>query len=150
MITQMLAEAAPAGDFQISGNWIIALLVAIIPVLGGVWIKAKQVGRTEAQDSNVTIQKPVPTIQTREEPQWATRPDLDDHIGWTRNEFARVWGQFGTERTIDNEELTKIHDRINQQSLATASLKGSLEEIGKNVSQLLHLCLHGKTPPRAR
>jgi hypothetical protein len=96
----------------------------------------------------VTLKKPVPTIQTREEPAWATEPDLQDHVLWTRDEFKRVWGQFGIERTLHNDELTKIHDRINQQSQATATIKGTVEEIGQNVQQLLHLALHGKTPPR--
>jgi hypothetical protein len=148
MIQDIIATTQPAADFMISGKWLIAFVVAVIPVLGGVWIKAKQAGRAEAQDNNVTLKKPVPTIQTREEPLWATKPDLEDHVGWTRGEFKRVWDQFGAERTIDNDELNKIHERINQQSLTTASLKGTVEKIGENVAQLLHLALHDKAPTR--
>lgn len=147
MMMELLANAAQ-DDFLISGKWLIALAVAVIPALGAVWIKAKQTGLKEAQESSVTLKKPVPTIQTREEPLWAKDSDLKDHVAWTRNEFGRVWNQFGTEREIDNAELTKIHERINQQMNATSNLKGSVEEIGKNVSQLLHLSLHGKTPNR--
>lgn len=150
MTPLFLADVTPPTDFMISGNWLIGFLVAMIPLVGAVWLKAKEAGRAEAQDNNVTLKKPVPTIQTREEPSWATKPELEDHVGWTREEFKRVWGQFGTERGIGNKELTQIHERINQQSQATASLKGAVEQIGENVSQLLHLALHGKTPPRPR
>lgn len=143
----LLAATNGAGD----GIWIsVAGITAIGGVIAAI-IKAFRAGVEKgkaAQDNNVTLKKPVPTIQTREEPQWATKPQLDDHVAWTRNEFGRVWGQFGTERNIDNEELNKIHERINQQANATSNLKGSVEEIGKNVSQLLHLALHGKTPNR--
>jgi hypothetical protein len=149
MIADILATAASA-DPLISGDWLLKLIAAFFSGLAGLGVGRIWGRKESAAQQDVTLKKPVPTIQTREEPAWATKPDLDDHIGWTRNEFTRVWGQFGTERTIDNDELNKIHDRINQQSLATASLKGSVEEIGKNVTQLLHLSLHGKTPPRQR
>lgn len=146
----ILADAASNPDFMISGNWLIGALVILIPVVGGVWLKGRASGRSEAQENKVTLQKPVPTLTTRNEALFATKPELDDHVHWSREEFARVWSQFGTERVIDNDELNKIHERINQQSLATSNLKGSVEEIGKNVSQLLHLALHGKTPPNRR
>lgn len=144
-----LADAVQQPDPMISGDWVLKLIGALFTgvalVLGRYW------GRREKEnESAVTLKKPVPTIQTREEPAWATKPDLEDHVAWTRNEFGRVWGQFGTERNIDNEELNKIHERINQQSTTTATIKGSVEQIEKNVGQLLHLALHGKTPNRPR
>lgn len=145
----LLAETGGSGDGLVISIGAIAALGAAVAAVVKAFKAGVQKGK-EAQDNNVTLKKPVPTIQTREEPSWATKPDLEDHVGWTRNEFARVWGQFGTERTIENEELNKIHERINQQSLATSNLKGSVEEIGKNVSQLLHLALHGKTPTNNR
>lgn len=144
----LLAETAAGADPMISGNWIIGLIGALTSL--ATLLIGKRQGIKEAADSNVTLKKPVPTIQTREEPAWATKPELNDFLNWTRDEFKRVWFQFGTERTIDNDELNKIHERINQQSQATASLKGSVEKIGENVGQLLHLALHGKTPPRPR
>ena len=120
-----------------------AIFSGILLLLGG-----RQLGKKEAQESNVTLKKPVPTILTRSEAPFATQPDLEDHVVWTRAEFQRVWGQFGVERTMHNNELTAIHERINQQAQATATIKGSMEEIAKNVAQLLHLALNGKTPPR--
>jgi hypothetical protein len=140
MFPHYLAEAAP--DAMISGNWIIGVIGALASA--GALILGKYQGRKEAQESSVTLKKPVPTVVTRSEALFANKPDLDDHVGWTRNEFTRVWSQFGCERTMHNEELTKIHDRINQQSLATSNLRGSVEQIDKNVSQLLTLALNSK------
>lgn len=145
---EFLANTTAAGaDPMISGEWLIKIIGAIFT--GAALILGRYWGRKEKEnESSVTLKKPVPTIQTREEAAWATQPDLEDHVGWTREEFKRVWGQFGVERALHNNELTAIHDRINVQSAATATIKGSVDEIGKNVEQLLHLALHGKgTPP---
>jgi hypothetical protein len=145
MMMQFLADTGGEGIYM-SVAAITAVGVAVVAV-----IKAYRAGvQKGAAVTETTIKKPVPTVTIREEASWAKQPDLDDHVGWTRDEFSRVWAQFVTERHIDNEELGKIHERINQQSTATASLKGSVEKIGENVSQLLHLALHGKTPPRPR
>lgn len=149
MIMHLLAQTGGAGD----GLYISVAAITAIGVAIAAAIKAFKAGvqrGKEAQDNNVTLRKPVPTIQTREEPAWATKPELQDHVGWTRAEFLRVWGHFEAERGFDANELNKIHERINQQSLATASLKGTVEKVGENVAQLLHLALHGKTPPRSR
>lgn len=145
----LLAEAAAGADPMISGAWIIKIIGAIFT--GAALILGRYWGRKEKEsEASVTIKKPVPTILTRSEEPFATQPDLDDHVKWCRDEFQRVWGQFGVERKIHNDELTQIHERINVQTNATATIKGSVEEIGKNVAQLLHLALNGKTthPPR--
>lgn len=144
MIPHYIATAA--ADPMVSGNWIIGVIGALASA--GALILGKYQGRKEAAESSVTLKKPVPTVVTRAEELFATKPDVDDHVGWTRNEFTRVWHQFGTERAMHNDELTKIHDRINQQSLATSNLKGSVEEIGKNVTQLLTIALNKPPTPR--
>jgi hypothetical protein len=149
MIMHLLAQTGGTGD----GLYISVAAITVIGVAIAAAIKAFKAGvqrGKEAQDNNVTLKKPVPTIQTREEPAWATKPELFDHIGWTREEFNKVWMHFETERGLDNVELTKIHERINQQSMMTSSLKGTVENISETVTQLLHLALHGKTPPRPR
>lgn len=144
-----LADVAAGSnaDPMISGDWVLKLVGALFT--GIALIAGRYWGRKEKEnESSVTLKKPVPTIQTREEPAWATDPDLKDHVTWTREEFQRVWGQFGAERAMHNNELTNIHERINQQAQATATIKGAVEGIDQNVQQLLHLALHGKTPPR--
>jgi hypothetical protein len=148
LLLPILADTSPQTDFMISGNWLVGALAILIPVIIAAWFKGKQTGKTEATDNNVTLKKPVPTIQTREEPAWATRPDLEDHVEWAREEFKRVWGQFGIERGLHNKELAEIRSSIASQMQATATIKGSVEKIGENVTQLLHLALNGKTPPK--
>lgn len=133
------------------GVWLSVGVIAAIGAAVAAVVKAFKAGEARGKSAqNVKLEKPVPTINTREEAAWATEPDLKDHVNWTREEFKRVWGQFGVERKIYNDELTNIHDRINKQSEATAAIKGAVEGIDQNVQQLLHLALHGKTPPRNR
>lgn len=148
MILELLSNTVPPSqpDFQISGNWLIAMLVAIIPVLGGVWIKAKQAGRAEVADSNVTLKKPVPTIQTREEPAWATKPELDDHIERTDKHFAEVWKRFESDRSVARESANNLHKRLDKQSEATAGVQASLNEVKETTRTLLDLALHKETP----
>lgn len=141
MTPLILADMTGGGDgLTMSVAAITALGVAVAAV-----IKAYKAGIAKGENSSsVTLKKPVPTIQTREEPLWATKPELEDHVGWTRDEFKRVWGQFGTERQICNQEFTQIHERVSAQSLATAELKGSVDAIAENVSRLLDIAT-GKT-----
>jgi hypothetical protein len=149
MTMQMLAETGAGGEgLYISVAAIAALGVAIAAVIKA--FKAGVQKGKEAQDNNVTLKKPVPTIQTREEPQWATKPDLQDHIGWTRDEFNRVWDQFGAEREIFNGDLNNMHERINAQSTAVAELMGGVEKIDQNVSRLLDIQLGKSNGPTKR
>jgi hypothetical protein len=141
LLLPILADTSPQTDFMISGNWLVGALAILIPVIIAAWFKGKQTGKTEATDNNVTLKKPVPTIQTREEPRWATKPELVDHIAWTRDELGRVWDQFGTEREIHNGDLNNMHERLNKQSTAVAGLMGAVEKIDQNVNRLLDIQL---------
>lgn len=146
MMIGLLADAA-ASDPMISGNWLIGIIGALSTAVAA--IIGKVAGhKAEASNREVTVKKPVPTIQVREEAQWATKPELEDHVETTREEFARVWNQFGVERKIGNEESTKIHERLNKQSEATATLQGSVNEVGKNVARILDVMMNRK--PGAR
>jgi hypothetical protein len=142
----MMAQVATE-DFQISGKWLIALLVAIIPVVGGVWLKGKSSGKSEVENA-VTLKKPVPTIVTREEEAWATKPDLEDHIERTEKQIHDIWEAIQAERGIARTALGRIHERLDVQTKVTAMLQGSVEEVGKNVDRLLDLALNRKPPPR--
>lgn len=148
MMTQLLANTPPQPDFMISGNWLLGAIIAVIPILGAVWIKAKQAGRTEAQEASVTVKKPVPTVTIREEPHWATKPDLDDHIDRTDKQFGEIWQAIQQERGIARTALSRIHERLDQQTTATATLQGSVEEVGKNVTLLLSRALNPKPGTR--
>jgi len=50
-------------EFMISGDWLVAALLALIPVIGGVWIKAKKAGAKEAGE--VTLKEPVPEVPVK-------------------------------------------------------------------------------------
>lgn len=53
-------------EYMISGEWIIALLVAVIPLIGGVWVKAKKAGERQANASrDVTLREPLPDVGVR-------------------------------------------------------------------------------------
>lgn len=82
MTTGILAEAATqAEDFMISGKWLIGAAVAIIPVLGTVWSKAKQAGKTEAQTTR--LEPPIPEVPTRKiftPPTWSDHKALCDRV----------------------------------------------------------------------
>lgn len=63
MMNLLAQTAAGHGDFMVSGKYLIAVLVAIIPVLGGVWLKAKAAGKSEG--ASLRLEDPVPEVPTR-------------------------------------------------------------------------------------
>lgn len=145
----LIANAAPSQpDFMVSGNWIIGMMIAIIPVLGGVWIKAKQAGRTEATDSNITLKKPVPTIQTREEQRYVAREEFSSRMAGLEETTEKIWEQFKTERLIWNREIEILNQRMGAQTQATAELQGTVHEVNKTVGQLLAIALNRKPTSR--
>jgi hypothetical protein len=107
-------------------------------VVGKIWEKKR------AESRDVTIKKPVPTVVTREEPAWATRPELVEHVERTEKQVAEVWDAIQTERGIAREALSRIHARLDMQSNATASLQGTVNEVKGSVGRLLDLALQRK------
>jgi hypothetical protein len=138
-----LATAAGA-DALVSGDWVLKLIGAIFTgaalVLGRYW------GRKESETTReVTLKKPVPTVRTQEEPRYVQREEFREHCDAASAEMRRIWEHFGVERKLANDELSKIHERLNFQSQATSELKGSLDQVQANVKSLLDLAL-GKIP----
>lgn len=140
----MIELIANAAGEMLSGDWVLKLVGAMFTgaalILGRLW------GRKESETREVTLKKPVPTVVTREEPQWATRPDLDDHEARTKAEFSEVWKAIDGERKIARDALGNIHKRLDNQSTATATLQGTVNEVKDNVGKLLDLALHRKPP----
>lgn len=65
----------------IDGDWIIAVVVAIIGAGGAVWAKAK--GRAEGRAETVSIGEPVPVIRTsrvKEPPSWDQHVELQHRV----------------------------------------------------------------------
>lgn len=135
------AEAAP--DDSVSGKVVIGIIGAI--TTGVATILAHKHGEKRgAEARNVTIQRPVPTVKTREEPAWATKPELVTHVEHTEKRFCEVWDAIQAERGVSREALGRIHARMDEQSTATANLKGKVDEVSANVCRLLNLALNRK------
>lgn len=141
----MIPMLAEASDTLVSGNWIIAVIGAI--AAGIAHVVGRKVGRNEGENSrDVLIKKPVPTIQTREEPHWATKPELAEHVERTEQHFRDVWTAIESGRETSRVSLGKIHQRIDSQATATAAVQASVEEIRGLVGRLLDLALNRKSP----
>ena len=149
MMLNLIAETATAPDPMISGNWIIGLIGALTSL--ATLLIGKRQGIKEAADAHVTLKKPVPTIQTREEPAWATKPDLEDHIDRTDAHFAEVWKRFESDRAVARESANNMHKRLDKQSEATAGVAAALQEVKETTRTLLDLALHPtRKPPTGR
>ena len=141
----LLSEIAADADGGISGTVVIGIIGAITTLVVGVIGKLK-VDQVKSETRDVTLKKPVPTIQTREEPQWATQPDLEDHIERTDRHFAEVWKRFESDRNVARESANNLHKRLDKQSEATAGVQASLNEVKETTRTLLDLALHGAQP----
>lgn len=145
----LLAEVTQAGDPMISGNWLIALIGTLSTAAAA--IIGKVLGQRQGENSReVTLKKPVPTVVTREEPQWATKPDLDEHIERTDKHFAEVWNRFESERGVARDSANNIHRRLDKQSEATAAVQASLNEVKETTGKLLDLALNPNKRPTGR
>ena len=146
MITTLLAEAT-AGGFDgvtVGVSAITALGIAIAAV-----VKAYRSGvQKGASTTETTIKKPVPTVTIREEAQWATKPDLDDHIERTDKHFAEVWNRFESERGVARDSANNLHRRLDKQSEATAAVQASLNEVKETTGKLLDIALNRKPGTR--
>ena len=83
MFPLYLAESAP--DAMISGNWLIGVIGAI--AAGIALVIGKKQGRAEAEENNVTIKHPVPTVpmsKVSTPPSWDAHKALCDRM--TRQE----------------------------------------------------------------
>jgi hypothetical protein len=120
-------------DFMVSGNWLIAVMVAIIPVIGGVWLKAKEAGKKQAQqDATVTLKDPVPEMPMRKvstPPSWSDHQalaarvtNIEDDVKAIRkdqsNQFVKLL-ESGTERENRLRDhmdsmFSGVYERINQ------------------------------------
>jgi hypothetical protein len=153
MMMHYLAQTAEA-DFQVSGKWIIALLVAVIPIIGGVWMRAKAAGKSEVEHSrDVTIKAPVPTVRTHEEPEYVTMEIFNGHLARIETSFTKIEEALDSERGIARLANGNIHKRIDALSERLgdrlSNLEGVLQGVATTTGKLLDLAL-GKKPPTSR
>jgi hypothetical protein len=95
-----LADAAP--DAMISGNWLIAVIGAI--AAGIALVIGKKQGRAEAEENNVTIKHPVPTVPMSKV---STPPTWDAHVA--------------------------LCDRVTRQEVISNELRHDLSEVRKDM-----------------
>jgi hypothetical protein len=142
-----LAEAAGANDMVSLGA--LGAFIGTVLTAVGVFLarnKYKEQGAREALSRTVTIaDQPVSFTQTAAP---ASQNDLDEHIARTDKQISSIWEAIQTERGIARTALSRIHERLDMQSKVTATLQGSVEEVGKNVGRLLDLALNRKPPTR--
>jgi archaellum component FlaC len=138
---QLIAQTANGGDFMISGNWLIAAAVAVLPILGGVWLKAKAAGKTEAESNNVTIKKPVPKVTVKEEPKYVTDEEMKEHLTRIERGFTEVKAMIENDRSTARTSIGNIHKRIDAMSESlvgkVAGVEAKIDAVAGNVELLL-------------
>jgi len=132
MITQ-LAQSLTVSDTMISGKWLLdaipVLSAAAVVIIGKNHWKNQAV--REQATNDVTIKKPVPTIETREKPVWASKADLD------------------TLASRHDLNIRNVHHRLDDQVKALSRLEGTATATNDTVGKLLDIALSKKPSPRA-
>lgn len=106
-LTQLLADTNP--DPMISGNWIIAVIGAI--AAGIALVIGKKQGRAEAEDNNVTIKQPVPTVpmsKVTTPPSWDAHRALCDRVLRLEEDMKTLHGEVKAVRTDQNEQFRQL------------------------------------------
>jgi hypothetical protein len=144
MMIPLLAQAAEQ-DFQVSGKWIIALLVAVIPLIGAVWIKAKAAGRGETK-----ISEPVPEIPTKRvysPPTFSQHQDLVRRVGMLENETKEhreyVEAQLRDIRREQNEQFVKL---MNAGETRKDAIMESMNDMVRNFHSRVDQLIDGHRP----
>lgn len=148
----MMASApVPTPDPMISGNWLIAVIGALASAGALFW--GKRQGKKEAQETEVTLKQPVPTVRTQEEPEFVTMAEFNGHLRRIEHTFTEIKEALDSERGIARTANGNIHKRIDAMSERLgdrlSKLEGSAEAIAETTSKLLDLAL-GKKPGGTR
>lgn len=147
-----MVDVLANADTQVSGAWVLELIAKIFAgvaiLIGAAWAAYRKGQATPTMSA--TIKPPVPTITIREDEQWATQPDLEEHVQRTDKQFSEVWQAIQAERGIARTALGRIHERLDTQSGVTAKLQGSVDEVAKNVDRLLDLAMNPNKPRTGR
>ena len=128
-------------DFMISGEWVVGACVALIPVIGAVWVKAKGAGVREATN-NVTLQSPVPEVPTRKvttPPSWDAHQALRDRVTVIEHGLAEL----RRESTSQYQELLKAGGE------RETHLSDKLDGIARGIHSRIDEILTTRPRPRA-
>lgn len=127
-------------DFMISGEWLTALVVAVIGAMGGVWIKAKGAGLKEATN-NVTMQSPFPEVPTRKvlmPPSWDAHQALRDRVTVIEHGLTE----------LRRESATQYHELLKAGAERETHLSDKLDGIARGIHARIDEIL--TTRPRTR
>jgi hypothetical protein len=148
-----IAQAGP----QVDGAWVTGFVVAILGAVG------TMLGYSKGRKTRTQVEpNPLPVAIVAE---LATKAEMREQEGRLTGEIRKletqVHGERGVARTANSniharldkmaekDDITRLHDRIDKQALATASAAASLAEVKSNVNQLLALALNRTPKPRA-
>ena len=143
----MLAQVVPAADPLISSNAVIGIIGAVTTLVVGVIGKMK-IDQARAQANDVTLKRPVPTIETREKPVLVTRSDLDANLTRIDGAIAEAKDAHQKCQAYQSTQRDHIHRRLDDQVKALARMEGTLEGVNQTAKTLLDLALNRK--PAAR
>jgi len=141
----LLAQSMPApADAMISSTAVAGIIGAITTLVVGIIGKLK-VDAARSQTNDVTLKKPVPTVETREKPVFVTRADLDAHLTRMDGSIRTLHESHEARTRYENEQRGNIHHRLDDQVKALARMEGTLEAVKETSNTLLNLAL-GKKP----
>lgn len=144
MIIQLLAQAMPISDPMISGKWLLdaipVLAAAAVLIIGkNHW---KVLGAKEQASNDVTIKKPVPTLETREKPIYALKADVEAAL-------CRFQDSHNKCQIFQDSQHLANQKRLDDQVKALARMEGTLTSVQDIANTLLSLALQRKPNPRA-
>jgi NH3-dependent NAD+ synthetase len=142
MIVVMLAQSIPVPpDAMLPTSAVVGIIGGITTLVVAVIGKMK-VDQAKAQSNDVTLKKPVPTIETREKPIYAIKDDVEDAM-------RRIQETHAACRAYQGEQRANIHHRLDDQVKALARMEGTLASVQQTTTTLLDLALNKKPSSRA-
>jgi hypothetical protein len=147
LLPLLFANLTPP-DTMISGDWMLKLIAAMFT--GAALILGRYWGKRDAIQQDVTLKTPVPTVNTREEPEYVTMAIFNGHLNRIEASFAKIEEALDSERGIARLANGNLHKRIDALSEKMGERLGNLEGTLKGVAETTHTLLDialGKKPP---
>lgn len=134
----LLSNTLPP-DAMISGDWMLKLIGALFT--GAALILGRYWGKRDAIQQDVTLKTPVPTVNTREEPEYVTMAIFNGHLNRIEASFAKIEEALDSERGIARLANGNLHKRIDALSEKMGERLGNLEGTLKGVAETTHTLL---------
>ena len=163
MISALITLAETAGGGFDGLTVSVAAIAAVGTAIAAV-IKAHKAGEEKGKAMRAKIEPtPLPVAIMG---QLATKEEMRDLESRLVTEIRKLETQVHGERSVartansnihqrldqmaEKKDLTRIHERIDTQAVATASAAAALQEVKNNVNQLLSIALNKTPSPRTR